>query len=167
MNQVRAQPCMAPQGAHEAYVGMLQALAAQTGQDAAQLLRQQEMVIDGVVLWLSQAATALLCVCEVLRLPAHSSAQLLQLLLQANTLGRPTQGGTLGVLAQSGALVLAKRVPLDAPAAVAARTCRDMAAMSVAWARALSAHLGAGGLSAAAAGFVSGGLAYGTLKGFP
>lgn len=149
------------------YARMLKALAAQAGLDAEQLLRDEEMAIDGAVIVLSQAGNALQCVCEVLRLPDAPSAQLLQLLLQANTLGRPTQGSTLGVLAQSGALVLAQRVPLDTPGVVAARTCREMAALSVAWARALSGHMGGGGLSAAAAGFVPGGFAYGTLTGFP
>ncbi len=120
---------------------MLTALAAQIGLDAEQLLRDEEMAIDGVVIVLSQAGNALQCVCEVVRLPDSPSAQLLLLLLQANTLGRPTEGGTLGVLAHSGALVLAKRVPLDTPEVVAARTCREMAAISVAWARALSAHM--------------------------
>ncbi|MCD2511727.1 type III secretion system chaperone [Comamonas endophytica] len=121
----------------ESYALLLQGLAAQAGLDAGQLLASEEIVIDGVAVALSQAGACLQCVCEVAQLPLEPPQELLHLLLQANTLGAPTRGATLGLLASRDALVLARRIPLDSSAQLAARTCRDLAAMSVLWAAVL------------------------------
>lgn len=126
----------------DAYTPMLRAMAAQVGVDAAQLAQSQALFIKGVEVVLSQVGNALQCACEVAHLTPQPPAGLLQLLLQANTLGRPTQGGTLGWMRDRGVLVLAKQVPLDAPAALAVRTCLEMAATSKVWAAALSAPIG-------------------------
>ncbi len=123
---------------HEAYAAMLTGLAAQTGLDAAQLLEKQEISIDGVVVVLSHVGDALQCVCEVAQLPPEPPAELLQFLLQANTLGKPTQGSTLGLGSSGDLLMLAQRVPLDVSVALASRTCLHLAAMAVVWATALS-----------------------------
>lgn len=119
---------------HEAYRALLQAFAEQEGLDPAQLLDSEEIVIDGLVIALSQAGAALQCMCEVAPLPLQPTEDLLQLLLQANTLGAPTQGATLGLLGGRDVLVLAKRIPLESSAELVARTCLDLAAMAVLWA---------------------------------
>lgn len=84
--------------AYVAYVAMLDGLAVQAGLDAAELRAHQEISLDGNVVALSRAGAALQCVCAVLQFPPESPPRLLQLLMQANTLGRPTQGATLGLL---------------------------------------------------------------------
>lgn len=118
----------------EAYQALLQAFAAQEGLDPAHLLDSEEIVIDGLVVALSHAGADLQCMCEVAPLPPHPTEDLLLLLLQANTLGAPTQGATLGLLGSRDTLVLAARIPLDSSAQRVAHTCLDLAAMSVLWA---------------------------------
>lgn len=86
---------------------------------------------------LSQSGEFLQCVCEVGQMPPEPAPQLLHVLLQANTLGAPTQGATLGLLSSRDAVVLAKRIALDSSAQRAARTCLDLAAMSILWAAVL------------------------------
>ncbi len=117
---------------------MLTALAAEAGLDAAQLLENQEISVDGVIVVLSHVGDALQLVCEVAQLPPEPAPELLQLLLQANTLGKATQGSTLGLGSRGDLLMLAQRVPLHACATLAARTCLHLAAMAVVWAVALS-----------------------------
>ncbi len=115
------------------HAALLEAMAAQAGLDAAELLAQQEIVIDGVVIVLSAADAALECVCEVATLAREPAPAQWRWLLQANTLGPATWGATLGLLGSPDALVLGQRVPLDAPVDVAIRTCRDLAAAALAW----------------------------------
>lgn len=117
----------------DAYLTMLAALATHAGLDAEQLQERQELLIDDTVVVLSRAGDALECFCEVATFAHEPTAAQWQLLLQANTLGRPTQGATLGLLSSRDALLLGKRIPLDAPVAVAARACLDLAAMCLAW----------------------------------
>jgi len=90
-----------------------------------------------VTIVLSQSGEFLQCVCEVGQMPPEPAPQLLHVLLQANTLGAPTQGATLGLLSSRDAVVLAKRIALDSSAQRAARTCLDLAAMSILWAAVL------------------------------
>ncbi len=116
-----------------AYAALLEALAAQAGLDAAELLAQQEIVIDGVVIVLSAADAALECVCEVATLAREPAPAQWRWLLQANTLGPATRGAALGLLGSRDALVLGQRVPLDTPAAEVLRNCRDLAAAALAW----------------------------------
>lgn len=126
-----------PLSAHESYEALLRALAAQVGLDAAELLTCEEIVLDGVVVALSRAGPALQCVCEVGQLPPVPTQELLHLLLQANILGWPTRGATLGLLGSRDTLVLAKRIALDSSPQRAAATCRDLAAMALLWAAVL------------------------------
>ena len=116
-----------------AYAALLEALAAQAGLDAAELLAQQEIVIDGVVIVLSATDAALECVCEVATLAQEPAPAQWRWLLQANTLGPATRGAALGLLGSRDALVLGQRVALDAPAAEVLRSCRDLAAAALAW----------------------------------
>lgn len=113
------------------YEALLHGLAAQAGLDARALLASEELVIDGVVIVLSPAGSDLQCICEVGRLPAAPAPAVLQMLLQANTLGRPTRGATLGLSGDS--VLLAMRIPLESPAALAVQACRDLAAISLLW----------------------------------
>lgn len=123
---------------HETYAAMLTRLAAAAGLDAAQLLENQEISVDGVIVVLSHVGDDLQCVCKVAQLPPEPPAELLQFLLQANTLGNPTQGSTLGLGGGDDLLMLAQRVSLDVSAALVLRTCLHLAAMAVVWAAALS-----------------------------
>jgi len=126
----------------ERYVDLLKALAVHARIDAQLLAQHEEIVIDRQVVVLRQARDALECLCEAGPLPQPAPAALLQLLLQANLLGRPTQCATLGLVQGlvpgRDVLVLAQRVPLDAPAAVVARACRDVAGMALIWAGVLA-----------------------------
>lgn len=131
----------------ERYHAALADLAHHIGVDGQALAAHQELVIDGTAIALACVNDGLggaiegACRVGAQPLPADPPAGLLPMLLQANTLGPATRGGTLG-LQQSGHLVLARRLPLDTAPEGLARAWRDLADASVQWAAAIDQGLG-------------------------
>ncbi|WP_028605268.1 type III secretion system chaperone [Ottowia thiooxydans] len=130
----------------ERYEIALADLAQDIGLDGSALAQYEELVIDGVAIALSYEADEMggsmqgACYVGTDPLSVDASSNLLRVLLQANTLGAPTLGATLG-LQRSGRLVLSRREPLDAPPDRLARVWGELADASARWAIALEEGL--------------------------
>lgn len=107
----------------ERYTQLLTGLAQHLGLPSADaLLSTQELVIDGQALGLTfepldanePEAGDLVCFAVLGRPAAASEARVHRLLLEGNNLWAGTGGATLGVQRDSGAVILALRMPLEA-----------------------------------------------------
>ena len=130
----------------ERYQLALEDFARDVGLDVAALARYQEIVIDEIPIALSYEPDEMggsiqgACYVGTDPIPVDASIDLLQILLQANTLGAPTGGATLG-MQRSGRLVLSRREPLDSPPARLARVWSELSAASTLWAQAFEEDL--------------------------
>lgn len=129
----------------EHYSAALTALATEIGVDAKALNDHQTLIVGEVTLILSPVAgpdgTAIQCACKVGPLPPHPSADMLRLLLQANTLGPVTAGSSFGLQLGADDIVLEQRYSVDTPTAALARACRAQCETSLIWAAALAQGL--------------------------
>ncbi len=130
----------------ERYDLALADLARDIGLDAAALTKYQELVIDEIPIALSYEPDEMggamqgACYVGTESISVDASAELLQILLQANTLGPATFRATLG-MQRSGRLVMSRRMPLDTPPERLAFALGELADASALWAQALDEGL--------------------------
>lgn len=130
---------------HTSYHQALATLALDIGVDPQALAERQELLINGIALAFfpirRAGVPAMEMACKVGPLPPRPPLALLQLLLQANTLGAATGGATLGLQHAADELVLASVHALDTPASALARACRVMAEAADLWIEAVERGL--------------------------
>ena len=126
--------------ATKTYENALMNLAAHIGVDGAALLRSGELTIDGVPVGLilepeteTEADPVIQVFCPVGTVPEDGAGHVRRELLRANAFGLGTEGATFGMQQNTGKVVLAQRLGVEAGAQTLARTMRHLAVLALIW----------------------------------
>lgn len=124
--------------ATKTYENALMDLATHIGVDGAALLRSGELTIDGVPVGLvlepeTEAEPVIQVFCPAGTVPEDGASHVRRELLRANAFGLGTEGATFGMQQNTGKVVLAQRLGVEAGAQTLARTMRHLAVLALIW----------------------------------